>query len=75
METENVAKLLGLNAVMVTAAMLLYWAGTKGWDIGGLGMAQRVWVIVAWLSNSYVLNHCRHISTTKIFERTDQCLG
>lgn len=66
---------LGLNAVMVTAVMLLYWAGTKGWDIGGLGTAQRVWVIVAWLSNSYALNHCRHISTTKIFERTDQCLG
>lgn len=52
----------GLNAVLVTVVLLIYWAGTKDWDIGGLGMAQRAWVIVAWLSNSYVLNHCRHIS-------------
>lgn len=52
----------GLNAILVTVVMLLYWAGTKGWDIRGLGMAQRVWVIVAWLSNSYALNHCRYIS-------------
>lgn len=52
----------GLNAILVTVVMLLYWAGTKGWDIGGLGMAQRVWVIVALLSNSYALNHCRYIS-------------
>lgn len=52
----------GLNAILVTVVMLLYWAGTKGWDIGGLGMAQRVWVIVALLFNSYALNHCRYIS-------------
>jgi hypothetical protein len=52
----------GLIAVLVTVVLLIYWAGTKDWDIGGLGMAQRAWVIVAWLSNSYVLNHCRHFS-------------
>ena len=52
---------VGLNAVLVTVILLLYWAGTKGWDIGGLGMGQRVWVIVSWLSNFYVLNHCRNV--------------
>lgn len=51
----------GLMAVLVTVVLMLYWAGTKGWDLGDLGMAQRVWILVAWLSNSYALNHCRHI--------------
>jgi hypothetical protein len=53
------ARFLGLNAVLVTVILLLYWAGTKDLDIAGFGMAQRIGVIVAWLSNFYVLNHCR----------------
>lgn len=52
----------GLMAVLMTVVLMLYWAGTKGWDLGGLGIAQRVWILVAWLSNSYTLNHCRHIA-------------
>ncbi len=49
----------GLNAVLVTVIFLLYWSGTKDRDIGGFGVTQRTGFIVAWLSNSYVLNHCR----------------
>ena len=56
------ARFLGLNAVLVTVILLLYWAGTKELDIAGFGIVQRIGVIVAWLSNFYVLNHCRHIS-------------
>ncbi len=56
------ARFLGLNAVLVTVILLLYWAGTKELDIAGFGIVQRIGGIVAWLSNFYVLNHCRHIS-------------
>jgi hypothetical protein len=56
-------RFLGLNAVFVTLILLLYWAGTKDLDIAGFGMAQRTGVIIAWLSNFYVLNHCRHIAS------------
>ena len=57
------ARFLGLNAVLVTVILLLYWAGTKDLDIAGLGIAQRTGFIGAWLSNSVVLNQCRHISS------------
>ncbi len=57
------ARFVGLHAVLVTVILLLYWAGTKDLDMAGFGMAQRIGVIVAWLSNSYVLNHCRHIAS------------
>jgi hypothetical protein len=58
---------VGLNTVLVSVILLLSWAGIK-WagikelDIAGFGIAQRIGVIVAWLSNFYVLNHCRRIS-------------
>jgi hypothetical protein len=58
---------LGINAVVVSVILLLFWAGIK-WagikelDIAGFGIAQRIGVIVAWLSNFYVLNHCRRIA-------------
>ncbi len=54
-------RFVGLNAVLVIVILLLYWAGTKELDIAGFGMGQRVWVIVSWLSNFYVLNHCRNV--------------
>lgn len=50
----------GLNVVLVTVILLLWWAGARDSYIGGLGTAQRAGVIFAWLSNSYVLNGCRH---------------
>lgn len=53
---------MGLNTVLVSVIMLFYWAGTKDLDIGGFGIAQRAGVIVAWLSNFYVLNHCRNVA-------------
>lgn len=53
---------LGLKAVLVTVLLLLTWAGTQDWGLGGIGIVQRTGVIVAWLFNSYVLNHCRSIS-------------
>jgi len=52
---------LGFNAVLVTVILLLYGAGTKDLDMGGLGISQRTGFIGAWLSNAVVLNHCRHI--------------
>ena len=58
---------LGLNAVLVAVILLLYWAGTKYLDKAGLGIAQRTGFIGAWLSNSVVLNHCRHISSYRSF--------
>ena len=51
----------GLHAISLTVILLLTWAGTKNWDLGGIGIVQRIGVIVALLSNSYVLNHCRHL--------------
>lgn len=51
----------GLNAISLTVVLVLTWAGTKNWDLGGIGFVQRTGVIVALLSNSYVLNHCRHL--------------
>jgi len=54
-------RFLSLNAVLVTVILLLYWAGPKDLDIAGFGIAQRIGVIVAWLSNFYVLNHCRNV--------------
>jgi len=65
-------RFVGLNAVLVSLILLLLWAGIKWagikWagikelDIAGFGIAQRLGVIVAWLSNFYVLNHCRRIA-------------
>ena len=51
----------GLNAISLTVVLVLTWAGTKNWELGGIGIVQRTGVIVALLSNSYVLNHCRHL--------------
>ncbi len=51
----------GLNAISLTVVLVLTWAGTKNWELGGIGIVQRIGVIVALLSNSYVLNHCRHL--------------
>lgn len=55
-------RFLCLIAILLIAILLLYWAGTQGLDIAGFGMAQRIGVIVAWLSNFYVLDHCRKVS-------------
>lgn len=51
----------GLHAISLSVILLLTWAGTKNWDLGSIGFVQRTGVIVALLSNSYVLNHCRHL--------------
>lgn len=51
----------GLNAISLTVVLVLTCAGTKNWELGGIGIVQRTGVIVALLSNSYVLNHCRHL--------------
>jgi hypothetical protein len=60
-------RFVGINAVVVSVILLLFWAGIrwagiKELDIAGFGIAQRIGVIVAWLSNFYVLNHCRRIA-------------
>lgn len=51
----------GLHAISLTVISLLTWAGTKNWELGGIGIVQRTAVIVALLSNAYALNHCRHL--------------
>jgi len=66
-------RFLGINAVVVSVILLLFWAGIK-WagikelDIADFGIAQRIGVIVAWLSNFYVLNHCRRIAYCLLFQ-------
>jgi hypothetical protein len=60
-------RFVGINAVVVSVILLLFWAGIKEWDIVRFGIAQRIGVIVAWLSNFYVLNHCRRIAQCLLF--------
>lgn len=56
---------LGLLSISITVILLLHWAATTNLGIGGFGIAQRAWFIVAWLSNASVLVLCQQVALSR----------
>lgn len=53
---------LGLLSLSMAVILLYYWAATTEFGIGGFGIAQRAWFILAWLSNASVLVLFRQVA-------------